>query len=77
MINDTLENDQTYYEQGEKVKEVKAIQQKTREQLMSVSSIVQALEDMKELRADMKELQKMLSENLRAVRFYVSFCKFF
>ena len=27
MINDTLENDQLYYEQGEKVKEVKAVQQ--------------------------------------------------
>ena len=68
MINDTLENDQLYYEQGEKVKEVKAVQQKTREQLMSVSSIVQALEEMKELRGEMKELQKMLSENL--MKFY-------
>ncbi len=68
MINDTLENDQTYYEQGEKVKEVKAVQQKTREQLMSVSSIVQALEEMKDLRSEMKDLQKMLSENL--MKFY-------
>lgn len=68
MINDTLENDQVYYEQGEKVKEVKAVQQKTREQLMSVSSIVQALEEMKDLRAEMKDLQKMLSENL--MKFY-------
>ena len=68
MINDTLENDQVYYEQGEKVKEAKAVQQKTREQLMSVSSIIQALEEMKDLRAEMKDLQKMLSENL--MKFY-------
>lgn len=64
MMKDTLENDQTYAEHTEAVNDAKRIQKETQEQLYSVPSIISAKEDMKELRADMKEIQEALSTNL-------------
>lgn len=64
MMKDTLENDQTYAEHTEAVNDAKRIQKETQEQLYSIPSIISAKEDMKELRADMKEIQEALSTNL-------------
>jgi hypothetical protein len=68
MIDDTLENDQVYAEHTEKVNDAKRLQKETRDQLMGVSSVISTLEEMKELRNDVKELQQHLSDNI--IRYY-------
>lgn len=64
MIKDTLEGDQVYEEHTTAVNEAKRVQKETRDQLMSVSSVVETKEDMKELASEIKDLKKHLSENL-------------
>lgn len=64
MIDDTLENDQVYSDHTELVNEAKRVQKETRDQLMNVSSIVSTLEEMKELKGEVKDLQTHLSDNI-------------
>ncbi len=63
-VKDALQNDQVYMEQEEKIKEMEMQQEKTKEQIMSLSSIIQIKEDIKELTAEINDLQKLLSKNL-------------
>jgi hypothetical protein len=63
-IKDALQNDQVYMEQEEKIKEMEMQQLKTKDQIMSLSSIIQVKEDIKELTAEINDLQKLLSKNL-------------
>ncbi len=64
MINDTLETDKTYAIQQEKINEAKREQQGTKDQLMSLSSVVEAKVEMKNLGEEIKELDGYLSKNL-------------
>lgn len=64
MIDDTLENDAVYAEHTEMVNEAKRVQKTTKDALMNVSSVISTLEDMKELRNDVKDLQTHLSDNI-------------
>lgn len=64
MINDTLETDKTYAVQQEKINEAKREQQSTKDQLMSLSSVVEAKVEMKNLSEEIKELDGYLSKNL-------------
>lgn len=64
MVDDTLENDAVYSEHTEKVNEAKRVQKETRDQLMNVSSIISTLEEMKDLKSEVKDLQTHLSDNV-------------
>jgi len=64
MINDTLETDKTFAVQQEKINEAKREQQATKDQLMSLSSVVEAKVEMKNLEEEIKELDGYLSKNL-------------
>lgn len=63
-VKDALQNDQVYMEQEEKIKEMEMQQEKTKEQIMSLSSIIQIKEDIKGLTAEINDLQKLLSKYL-------------
>lgn len=64
MIQDTLDGDQVYVEHLEKVNDAKKVLQETKNQLMAISSIISAKEEMKEMNAEIRDLKKALSENL-------------
>ncbi len=64
MINDTLETDKTFAIQQEKINDAKREQQATKDQLMSLSSVIEAKVEMKNLGEEIKELDGYLSKNL-------------
>lgn len=64
MINDTLETDKTFAIQQEKINDAKREQQATKDQLMSLSSVIEAKVEMKNLGEEVKELDGYLSKNL-------------
>lgn len=64
MVNDTLETDKTYAVQQEKINEAIREQQRTKDQLMSLSSVVEAKVEMKNLGEEIKEIDGYLSKNL-------------
>jgi len=64
MINDTLETDKTFAIQQEKINDAKREQQATKDQLMSLSSVIEAKVELKNLGEEIKELDGYLSKNL-------------
>lgn len=64
QIKHTLETDAVYAQHMERAQEVKQEQRKIQDQIMQTDTVIQAKEDMKELREEIKELNKLLSKNL-------------
>lgn len=64
MIKDTLETDKTFAVQQEKINDAKRAQQQTKDQLMALSSVLEARTEMKNLTGEIKELDQYLSTNL-------------
>ena len=64
MIKDTLETDKTFAVQQEKINEAKREQQQTKDQLMALSTVIEAKVEMKNLGEELRELDQYLSKNL-------------
>ncbi len=64
MLDDALNNDETYKLHTEKVKEATKIKTATKQQLLKQPALKQLTEDLKDLREQTKELQASLSEYL-------------
>lgn len=64
MIEDALNNDSTYKEHTEKAKEANKIKNGTKQQLLKQPSLATLVNDVKELREEIKELQASLSDYL-------------
>ena len=64
MIKDTLETDKTFAVQQEKSNEAKREQQQTKDQLMALSTVIEAKVEMKNLGEELRELDQYLSKNL-------------
>lgn len=64
MLDDGLNNDETYKLHTEKVKEATKIRFATKQQLLKQPALKQLTDDLKDLREQTKELQASLSEYL-------------
>ncbi|OGK20642.1 hypothetical protein A3C23_05610 [Candidatus Roizmanbacteria bacterium RIFCSPHIGHO2_02_FULL_37_13b] len=64
MVKDALLNDQTYFNHEEKIKEAKKIAEKTKSQIESTPAVITAKNEAKDLTAEIKEMQKNLSNYL-------------
>ena len=63
-LQDALNNDKSYMDYEDKIKDVKMQQQKVKDQIFSLSSIIQTKEEIKELTEEVKDLQTHLSKAL-------------
>lgn len=64
MLDDALNNDETYKLHTEKAKEANKVKSQTKQQLLKQPALRQLTEDLKDLREQIKELQASLSEYL-------------
>lgn len=64
MLDDALNNDQTYKEHTEKAKEAAKIKSQTKQELLKQPSLAKTVSDLKDLREELKELQSSLSDYL-------------
>jgi hypothetical protein len=64
MFSDVFQNDTTYKEQEEKVKEANVVKMQTRQQILKQPAIIQLAEKIKSMSADMKERRAALSDYL-------------
>lgn len=64
MVDDALNNDETYKLHAEKAKEANKVKSATKQQLLQQPSLKVNVEKMKELREQIKELQTSLSDYL-------------
>ncbi len=65
MLTDIFENDATYKEHSNKVKDANKIRLNTRAQLMKQSSAMALSEKVKTMKSDLKELEVALSDYLQ------------
>jgi hypothetical protein len=65
MFEDTFNNNPTYRENSEKVKEVTKIKSQTRQQIMNQPSVLQLANKIKSNRSEVKERQSALSDYLK------------
>lgn len=64
MVDNVLENDQTYREHLEQAKEANKVKSTTKQQIMKRSDVIKIAEKMKDLREEMKETTATLSDLL-------------
>jgi hypothetical protein len=64
MYNDSFENDPTYRENAEKVKEANKVKSTTRENIAKQPSVIQLVQKVKDMRVELKERQAALSDYL-------------
>ncbi len=65
MFEDTFNNNPTYREHSEKVKEVNKIKSQTRQQILNQPSVLQLANKIKSARSEIKERQGALSDYLK------------
>lgn len=64
MVDNVLENDQTYREHLEQAKEANKVKSTTKQQIMKRPDVIKIAEKMKDLREEMKETNATLSDLL-------------
>ena len=64
MVKDAFLNDEAYFKQEEKIKEVKQAAEKAKSKIESTPSIIAAKNEAKDLQKEIKEMQHTLSQHL-------------